>query len=483
MSFGENPLLHESALALADRIRSGRTSSVDVVEAHIERARAVNPTLNAIVADRFEAARQEAKEADARVARGDVASLPPFHGVPCTIKESIAVRGMPNSSGLVSRASRLATVDAAPVARLRSAGAIPIGVTNTSEITCFPGANNKTYGQTRNAHDPTRTPGGSSGGEGAIIGAGGSPFGIGTDIGGSIRIPAFCNGVFGHKPSGGLVPSSGQYPRYQGRLQSINTTGPLARRAADLMPVLRVIAGPDGDDETCVPIALGDPADVDITRLRVIVALPNQRRQPVDAELQVSLQQAAYALARAGADVEARVMPQFADASAMSAGMFLDVGPLHLAAALGEGKRVRLTTEIARAAVGRGDHTLAALLMASIEDLGVRFGGWLRRRAERVRALRSELDALLGDNGVLLYAAAREVAPPLARELRGSAAFAYCGIWNALELPVTMVPMPPNASGMPRGVQVAGAHGRDHLCIAVAEALEAQFGGWVKPPR
>jgi fatty acid amide hydrolase 2 len=125
---------------------------------------------------------------------------------------------------------------------------------------------------------------------------------------------------------------------------------------------------------------------------------------------------------------------------------------------------------------------MPSLLMALIEDLGIRFGGRLRRRADHARALREKLDSLLGDDGVLLYAGAREVAPPCKRELRGSAAFAYCGIWNALELPVTMVPMPPGESGMPRGVQVAAAHGRDHLCIAVAQVLERQCGGWVRPP-
>ena len=155
---------------------------------------------------------------------------------------------MPNSCGVVARAGRIAERDATVVARLRAAGAIPLGVTNCSEITAWPGADNKVYGRTGNAYDPERSCGGSSGGEGAIVGTGGAPFGIGTDIGGSIRIPTFCNGVFGHKPTGGLVPATGQYPAYTGAALRINTTGPLARRAEDLMPLLRVLAGPDGED-------------------------------------------------------------------------------------------------------------------------------------------------------------------------------------------------------------------------------------------
>ena len=476
-----SPFLFESATSLARAIRAGEATSAEIVEAHIARIQSVNPVLNAVVSDRFEAARQEAKEADLRLVEGDVASLPPLHGVPCTIKESIAVAGMPNSSGLVSRARWIADQDAPPVARLRAAGAIPLAVTNLSEITCFPGANNPVYGRTGNAHDPDRTPGGSSGGEGAIVGAGGSPFGIGTDIGGSIRIPAFCNGVFGHKPSGGLVPSSGQYPLYAGRLQSINSTGPLARRAEDLMPVLRIVAGPDGADETCVPIELGDPELVSVAQLRVIVVEPNQLRQPVEPDLRMAQQRAAYALAGRGADVQARAIRRLRDAGLMSVGTFFDAGGMHLSRVLGEGRRVPVLRELGKAIFGRSAYSTPSLSMALLEELARPFAGRLRRRAQPARELRAELDELLGDDGVLLYPAARFVAPPNSKELRGSAAFSYCGIWNSLELPVTEVPMGADAAGLPLGVQVVGAHGHDHLCIAVAQALEESCGGWVVP--
>src|SRR6202011_2168840 len=175
-------------------------------------------------------------------------TLPPLLGVPFTVKESIAVRGMPNSAGLVARQG-LASEDNAPaVQRLLDAGAIALGVTNTSELTLWIESNNRVYGQTSNPYDGTRTAGGSSGGEGAAVGSGGSPFGIASDIAGSIRIPAFFCGVFGHKPSAGLVPNSGLYPPAPGESGRMLGTGPLARRAEDLMPLLRIIAGPDGQD-------------------------------------------------------------------------------------------------------------------------------------------------------------------------------------------------------------------------------------------
>ena len=213
-----------------------------VVEAHIARIEAVNPTINAVVAKRYDDARAEADAADARMAaaaRPDEALRCRYLGVPCTIKECFALTGMPQSSGLVARKGVVASDDATTVARMRAAGAIPLGVTNVSELCMWYESNNRVYGRTNNPYDPSRIVGGSSGGEGAIIGAGGSPFGLGSDVGGSIRMPAFFNGVFGHKPTGGLVPGSGQYPEAHGEGARIVATGPLARRAADLWPLVK----------------------------------------------------------------------------------------------------------------------------------------------------------------------------------------------------------------------------------------------------
>ncbi len=248
--------LQLSGIEIGRRIREGDVSSAEVVERHIERIERVSPRINAVVADRFEQARVEAKHADDRVRTRGTAQLPPLLGVPCTIKESIAVSGMPDSSGMVSRAGLTAAEDATAVARLRSAGAIPLGVTNVPELTTWAATFNRVYGRTNNAYDSSRVAGGSSGGEGAIIGAGASPFGIGTDLGGSIRAPAFCNGVFGHKPSGGLVPGTGQYPSFEGQMLRFNTTGPLARRGASV----DLVSLPDLADSLLIWAALFDAA-------------------------------------------------------------------------------------------------------------------------------------------------------------------------------------------------------------------------------
>src|SRR5436305_2524736 len=206
-------LTERSAVDLARAIRTGETSSREVVEAHIERLELTHPRLNAVVVDRYDAARQDADAADELVrSTTDTDTLPPFHGVPCTIKEAIAMKGMPNCAGLVSRAAWRAPENAPTVQRMIDAGAIPLGVTNTPELCLWIETENRQYGRTHNAYDMSRTAGGSSGGEGAVVGAGGSPLGLGADIGGSIRLPAFFNGVFGLKPSPGLVPSTGQFP-------------------------------------------------------------------------------------------------------------------------------------------------------------------------------------------------------------------------------------------------------------------------------
>ena len=179
--------------------------------------------------------------------------------MPCTIKENFAFVGTPQASGLLARAHIINDHDAPAVARLRAAGAIPLGVTNTSELCMWMESFNKVYGITNNPYDPTRTVGGSSGGEGAIIGSGASPFGLGADVGGSIRMPAFFNGVFGHKPSPLLIPNDGQYPAATGEADRILGTGPLCRRAEDLELLVRVLAGDQAH-------RLRDPAGVDFAR-------------------------------------------------------------------------------------------------------------------------------------------------------------------------------------------------------------------------
>jgi fatty acid amide hydrolase 2 len=476
-----NPLCLLSATELARRIRERRVTATEAVEAHVARIREVNPALNAVVAERFEAARAEARRADERTRTEPPEALPPLHGVPCTIKECFALRGMPNTGGLRSRRGRLATRDATGVARLRAAGAIPLGVTNVSELCMWMESNNCVYGRTNNPYDHARIVGGSSGGEGAIIAAGGSPFGLGSDVGGSIRMPAFFNGVFGHKPSGGLVPGSGQFPNAHGRALRYLTTGPLCRRAEDLWPLVRLLAGPDGDDAGCSAIPLGDPAAVRVADLTVVTVRGNGV-VAVAPELVVAQQRAAAALAAAGARVVERDVARLRRSFDIYSAMLHGAGGPSFASMMGEGVPVSPALELARWLVGRSEHTLPAIVLAGMQAVADLMPARMAAASEEGRRLRAELHDLIGPAGVMLYPSYPEPAPRHNWPLLAPYKWIYTAILNVMELPSTQVPLGLSAAGLPLGVQVVGRHGNDHVTVAAALELERRLGGWV-PPR
>ncbi|XP_070787167.1 fatty-acid amide hydrolase 2-A-like, partial [Enoplosus armatus] len=241
------PLLLVSATQLAKKIRRKEVSSVEVVQAYIDRIQEVNPLLNAVVKDRFDAALQEAAQVDKLIEEetGGEEVLEdrlPLLGVPLSVKECYALQGMPYTVGLMSRRGVTATVDAPAVALLKRAGAIPLGVTNTSEMCMW--SHNHLHGITNNPYDLERIPGGSSGGEGSILGGAGAVIGVGSDIGGSIRMPCFFNGIFGHKTTPGVVSFENQYPPCSGRHKEYISNGPMCRYAEDLLPMLSIMAGP-----------------------------------------------------------------------------------------------------------------------------------------------------------------------------------------------------------------------------------------------
>eukprot|EP00736_Rhodelphis_marinus_P007187 Rmarinus@m.3357 len=234
-------LLQKSASELRNLLKNGSITSRELVEAYIKRALYTHPHINALVHTRFDEALQEADEADKRFSAfrrtpGSAEDgLPPLLGIPCSVKENFTVTGCPNTSGLLARKDVLCEADAPVVQRLRAAGAIILGVTNVSELCMWMETYNYVYGLTRNPYDKRRIVGGSSGGEAALVGAGAVPFGVGSDVGGSIRLPAFFNGVFAHKPSPGLIPNTGQHPPADTLVgNKILSTGPICRYAEDL---------------------------------------------------------------------------------------------------------------------------------------------------------------------------------------------------------------------------------------------------------
>lgn len=474
-------MLERSARELAAAIRSRELTAREVVEAHIERLQAVQPAYRPLAADRFEAARADADAADVRAAGGG--ELPPLLGVPITIKESIQLTGMPNSAGLVARRDVRAETTAPAAQRLLDAGAIPLGVTNTSELTLWIESDNFVYGRSSSAYDPSRTAGGSSGGEGTAVGSGGSPLGLGTDIGGSIRLPAFFNGVFGHKPSPGVVPNTGSWPVTHGEAGRYLGTGPLARRAEDLMPALRILAGPDGHDEFTREVELGDPGAVSLEGMPVFVS---EDAYPVSRGLRDARERAAGALQALGARVQ-RVSLKTARRSielylaALQDGAGTAVRELLEEAGADMGVPLR---RLARSAVrGEGPHTLALVITLAAERLADRVPDRRRRRVlAAARSMSDELAALPGE-GVLLHPPFATTAPRHGRTVGRATAIVPMGIWNVSPVAVTQVPLGLDDKGLPLGVQVVAGLDLDHVAIRVALELERVFGGWVPPWR
>ncbi len=475
----ERDLLTAAAVDLAQWIKARTISSAEVVELAIRRIEQVNPSLNAVVHTRFEKARDEARETDRALARGD--DLGPFAGVPCTIKEFFAVEGAPQTGGLVARKNTLSMSDAPTVARLRQAGAIVVGLTNVPEGGIWIETYNALYGRTNNPWDTRRTSGGSSGGEGAIVAAGGSAFGLGSDIGGSIRLPAAFCGIVGHKPSGRLLPNGGQFPAPSGAALAMLCPGPMVRRVRDVMPLLSVLAGPDASDPYCAEMPLGDPATVSLEGLVVHVAKDNGRFRSSEA-MQRAIDDAARALERRGARVV-----RF-DEKKLSRG--LEYWAATLASGVSEGydellasgtgkERISAARELVKGALGRSNHTLPALIVAllgsAMTKLGTKTTEDLARRAA---SFREEMRELLGDGGVLLHPPYTRVAPRHHDVWRTPFDAAYTALFNVLETPVTVVPVGFDAQGMPVAVQIIAAPGRDHVSVRAAQAVEDHFGGW-----
>lgn len=471
-------VLDQSVREIAQGIRRGELRPLDVVDAHIARIEEVNPDICALAVDRFVAARAEARQAEALLGRHGPDAAPPLLGVPFTVKEFLAVSGLPHTGGLVRRRHAIASEDATVVSRLRAAGAICLGVTNAAEAGLWSETKNRVYGRTNNPWDTSRTSGGSSGGSGALVACGGVPFDLGADVGGSIRIPAALCGTVGHKPTGRLVPNSGQFPGASGEVNAYLTVGPLTRRVEDVMPLLRVIAGPDGLDPVARPMALGAPEDVAIEKLRVVV-LPRHGRTRASAAVMGAVQRAAESLASRGASLETWDSPKLRKSFDMWTGALSAEPGNGYRELVGVG-RAELVAEVLKYPFGRSKHQSMVLGLLLTEPLVAQFRGRHQRYLNLAKTLRAELDRFLGDDGVLLHPAYARTAPRHHDMIRTPFDFVYTALFNVLEYPATVVPMGFDARGLPLSVQVIAPRGADHRTLAVAAALERDAGGWVR---
>ncbi|XP_062916673.1 fatty-acid amide hydrolase 2-like isoform X2 [Mobula hypostoma] len=434
-----HPLLLLSGVESARRIRRREVKCVDVIQVYINRIKDVNPIVNALVADRFSAALKEAQQVDERLAKGneDEKSLEesvPYLGVPFTVKEAFALEGSPNSCGLVCRKNVISSADAVVVDALRRAGAIPLGVTNCSELCMWYESSNNLYGTTRNPYNLDCIAGGSSGGEGCIIAAAGSVMGVGSDIGGSIRMPAFFNGIYGHKPTAGLVPNDGQFPDVTGLRTKFLCSGPMCRYAEDLILMLKLMAGPKIsklklDEEVCMKKVKFYSMENDGGSSFV---------SKVDNELiQAQRRLIEYLEVQFGVEVQRvhihKMKYAFEIWSAMMFSPEFDAKEYQPFKELLEdcGKKFKPVRELVKKILGQSSHTIPAIGLAILEDFAFTEHSFVDLMS-MCQNLEAEFSNLLRDDGVFLYPSHPKIAPRHHHPKLMPFNFAYTGLMNSL---------------------------------------------------
>ncbi len=452
-------LLAKSVTELARTIRCGEISAVDVVQCHLDRIDAVNPAINAVVTLARDPALERAQRCDDALSRGEV--FGPLHGVPMTIKDAFETAGVVTSAGTKGLAGYIPEQDATVVQRLRAAGAILLGKTNTPEITLRFSTDNAVHGRTNNPYDLERIPAGSSGGAAAIVAAGGSPFDIGSDTGGSIRLPAHCCGVAGIKPTAGRVSRAGHIPFLEfGATEAFTQVGPIARAVKDLTLLLSIIAGPDGRDPSLVPMPLGDPHGVNLAGLRVAFYTEIGLRTPT-AETVDIVRALAAALTRRGSHVEEACPPQME----LSRDLWRDLMVSDGGAAVRQFLQSVGTTEMHPFL----DWTQDGEDVPSSAYVRL-LAAWNAYRVENLRYL-DRYDVVVAP-----------VAPAPAPKHDEPTPFNYTFAYNLLGWPVVVVRCGTSSDGLPVGVQVVSRPWREEVALAVAEQLEIEFGGWQPPP-
>jgi amidase len=455
--------LHEaSVVEMAGAVRAREVSSVELVEACLRRIEAVNPRINAVVRLAPDAV-DGARAADIELARGTIRG--PLHGVPFTIKDSLATAGLVTTAGSLGWADRVPDRDATVVARLKAAGGILLGKTNTPEFTWSDETDNLVFGRTNNPYDLDRTPGGSSGGAGAIVAAAGSPLDIGSDTGDSIRQPAHVCGIAGLKPTSGRVPRTGHSPSYRGFLESLTQLGPLARSVDDLALVLPVIAGPDGEDPHVYPVPLRDASAVSIEGLRVVCFTANGIRTPTP-ETVTAVVAASLALADAGAHVEERLPPGLGDAWEAWDGLMRADGWAWLkrliAAAGTKGLGSYESHDWIKAEPLRGD--VLSALVERADDVRARLLSWIQDVDLIVCPVMPRPAIHHGDSEAPWFGDT------------------YSDVHNLTGWPAAVVRGGTSPEGLPIGVQVVAPPWREDLALAGAKVVESASGGWVAPP-
>ncbi|MBI4883885.1 MAG: indole acetimide hydrolase [Actinobacteria bacterium] len=455
-------LWRRSALELAAMIARKEVSSREVVAAHLARIDEVNPHLNAIVRRWDADSLAAADAADAAVAGGR--TLGPLHGVPVTVKENIDLAGTPTTQAVAILAEAVSATDAPLIARVRAAGAIPIGRTNLPDLGLRVTTESSLHGVTHNPWHPTRTTGGSSGGEGSALASGMSPLGFGNDIGGSLRNPANCCGITSIKPTTGVVPWATEIPPLDPGMsgQLMLTDGPMARRVADVRAALLVIAGEHDRDPRSLPVNLSDRTAGRPLRVAVAADPPAGDNH---AEVVSAITNAADAWSNAGAEVTEAIPASFGRAA-----------ELWRLIMIAEIRANRPLLDLVMGDAGKKFLSYADEIVPPFDTSTLMLGFTERNAVDR------EWQQFLTQYDVLLLPTWTQ--PPFELGADIVSAQAALGVLemlrpvlpaNLLGLPSAIVPVG-MADGMPVGAQLVGRRFADLTCLAAAEQLEELFG-------
>ncbi len=459
-------LIFDPASVIARRIRDREVSAVEVTQMHLARIDEVNAALNAVVTRCDHTALTRAKAADAALASGE--PVGPLHGVPVTIKDAFDTAGVRSTGGTKGRASYIPASNATAVDRLLSAGAILLGKTNTSELTLFYDTDNLLFGKSYNPYDLSSSPGGSSGGAAAIVAAGGSALDLGSDTGGSIRLPAHYCGVAGLKPTAGRVPRTGLIVPGGVPVAPLTQVGPIARYVEDLALVLPIISGIDGQDPPVELMDLVNPEVVQVENLKVAFYTDNGE-VAASAEVAAVIEQSARVLAGLGARVAEDRPPGLEQARSLFQRVFNTDG----------GAWVRRIL----------DSTGTAEVSPYLQ--------WIYDSGGKPEAAASAYTLLLSDwhrfkQGMLGFVEKYDVilAPVHAgtalphAELTGaenSPGFSFSQAYNLTGWPSVVVRAGTSRQGLPIGIQVVARPWKETVALEVARRIEQASGGW-RPP-
>ncbi|MCA0457351.1 MAG: amidase [Chloroflexi bacterium] len=455
----DSEIIYTSVVQLAKAIQTKAVSSVEVVQAHLKRIEEINPTINAVVQLRTDEALEEARQADEALARGESKGL--LHGVPMTIKDSLDTAGVITTGGTLGRKDFVPQRDATVVKRLKNEGAILMGKTNTPELTTSLETNNVIYGRTNNPYDLTRTSGGSSGGAAAIITTGGAPFDIGSDYGGSIRLPAHFCGIAGIKPTSGRVPRTGHIMPYAlGATDAYQTIGPLARTVDDLTLLLGIIEGPDWEDPAIVPMPPANPNAVDLGKLRIAFYTDNGTTTPTP-EIMQTVKAVAQALEGHVASVTEDRPKRLAETWDLWTSLNVadgGYGTLEILEKVGTQPNAR--------------HLAAAQQEVSGREFG--------KRLREMDLFRSQMLGFMANYDVIICPVNANVAIKHDTLWENFAGFSYASTYNLTGWPAAVVRAGTSPEGLPISVQIVANPWREDVALKVARFVEENFGGWQK---